>query len=325
MKIKLPFAYLIIVGIAALLYYFSYYFPFTNNAFVMANVRPIAADVGGYITAIYVKNGEYVKKGHPLFKVFQAPYQWAYKKASADLLEAKAQLVVIQKKIEKTAHAVQAQREIYQRRLLDYQHFASALQDKAVSKISVQDLSKDKNAALSTLLSLQKELELEKKQLIVQKHHISSLTAIKGNAKVNLDETIVYAQNNGTIQNMYLSLGTPIQLRKPIFSFVDTDNLYIQANFFETDLRFVKPGSKALIIPRTYFGAKVYHGVVMAKTWTVNRQFTDNRSQQQNIDNNEYNWFILPQRLPVEIKITDYDPVNFPLSMGSSAYVYISV
>lgn len=37
-------------------------------------------------------------------------------------------------------------------------------------------------------------------------------------AKVNLEQTTVYAQSNGRIQNMFLSLGTPIEINKPIFS-----------------------------------------------------------------------------------------------------------
>jgi multidrug efflux system membrane fusion protein len=308
---------------AILLYYFAYYVPFTNNAFVVADIRPVAADVGGYITDIYVKNGEYVKKDHPLFTVFKAPYEWAYKKATADLDEAQAQLIVLIKKVEKTENLLQSDQAVYQRRLLDYNHYAAALQDHSVALVTVKDLLKEKNAAWANLKSLQKELELEKQEIHVQEKKIKSLEAVKGNAQVNLDETTVYAKNNGIVQNMYLALGTPIELRKPIFSFVDSDHMYIQANFFETDLRFVKPGDKVTIYPRMYFWDKVYHGVVASQNWAVNRQFTDPRTQQQNISNNQYNWFLLPQRLPIQIHITDYDPLHYPLSIGTSVYVYI--
>ncbi|WP_232220561.1 biotin/lipoyl-binding protein [Legionella tunisiensis] len=41
---------------------FSYLLPFTDNAFVVTNVTPVAADVSGFITEIYVKNGQHVKK-----------------------------------------------------------------------------------------------------------------------------------------------------------------------------------------------------------------------------------------------------------------------
>ena len=62
---------------------FSYLIPFTDNAFVVTNVTPVAADVSGFITDIHVKNGQRVKKNQPIFTVYQVPYQLAYQKASA--------------------------------------------------------------------------------------------------------------------------------------------------------------------------------------------------------------------------------------------------
>ena len=57
----------IFVGaITAFLYIFSYCFPITDNAFVVNNVRPVAALVKGYVTNVYVKNGDVVKKGKTL-------------------------------------------------------------------------------------------------------------------------------------------------------------------------------------------------------------------------------------------------------------------
>lgn len=49
----------------------------------------------------------------------------------------------------------------------------------------------------------------------------------------------------------------------------------------------------------------------------------DGDTQIQMVTQNENNWIMLLQRLPVQIRITDYDAVNYPLSIGSSAYVYI--
>ena len=84
------------------LYHFSYYVPFTNNGFVVANVRPVAANVNGYITDIYVKNEARVNKGQPLFTVFRKPYLYAYMKAKSDVKEAKAYLRVLITQLEKT-------------------------------------------------------------------------------------------------------------------------------------------------------------------------------------------------------------------------------
>ena len=49
--------------------------PFTQNAFIVSNIRPVSALVSGYITNIYVKNNQAVHKGDPLFTVFRQPYE----------------------------------------------------------------------------------------------------------------------------------------------------------------------------------------------------------------------------------------------------------
>lgn len=322
-KYKFPLTFILLLLTCIFLYEFSYYFPFTNNAFVVANVRPVAANVNGYITNIYVKNEAYVKKGTPLFTVFKKPYELAYKKATSDVDAAKAHLLVLMKQVEKTQFLIQSQQDTYEKLQFEYTHNKSALADHAVSKIMVNTLLKKHNAALNKLKAIQIELELNRQEIVVQQRKIDSLIAVMENAKVDLDETTVYAKNNGVIQNMFAALGTPIEIRKPIFSFVDADNMFIQANFNETDLRYVQSGNKVTIRPRIYFGTKIYHGIVVSKNWAASRQVTDLRSQQQIVTNNEDNWLLLPQRFPVQIRIVDYDPIHYPLSIGASAYVYI--
>ncbi len=126
-KHKFPLTILLCVLAFVFFYHFSYYFPFTNNAFVVANVRPVAANVKGYITNIYVQNEETVKTGQPLFTVFKRPYQLAYIKAKSDVAEAKAQLIVLAKQVEKTQHLVQEQKERYEKFRFDYDHRSYAL------------------------------------------------------------------------------------------------------------------------------------------------------------------------------------------------------
>lgn len=52
------------------------FIPFTNNAFVVANVRPVAANVKGYITNIYVKNEQEVKKANHYLPYSKPPMNW---------------------------------------------------------------------------------------------------------------------------------------------------------------------------------------------------------------------------------------------------------
>jgi multidrug resistance efflux pump len=157
--------------------------------------------------------------------------------------------------------------------------------------------------------------------VLEQQKKVSALKAEMDNAAVNLNLTIVRAPTDGTVDNMYISKGTPVKIHKPLFSFIDTSNWWVQANFNETDLRRIRPDDEAIILLRMYYFTKIFHGRVVNTIWAADRQNTVIRTQQQKVAN-ENEWLLIPQRLPLQIQILDPDP-NHPLQPGASAYVYI--
>ena len=308
-------------AITALLYIFSYLFPITDNAFVVNNVRPVAALVKGYVTNVYIKNGDNVKKGQKLFTVFDKPYRYTVEQYEADLAAAKSKLNTLQKTLERDEQLSKNQQEIYTRLAQDDDKYQKAYKINAISLMTLQNSEQETKGAKASLAASQKQIEIDQSSIQTQKKEIASLEAKLKNAQVDLDLTTVYAENDGVVQNFFLSVGTPVNVNQPLFSFIDTSEIYFQANFNETDLRKVHKGSKVLIMPRTYFAQKIFHGVVISDYWSANRQITDNRSQIQNVTN-ENQWVLLPQRLPVQIKVLDLDD-KYPLRVGTSAYVYI--
>lgn len=323
LKRHLNFANIVILlgSLTALIYIFSYLFPVTDNAFVVSNVRPVAAQVRGYVTNIYIRNGDSVRKGQKLFTVFDKPYQYAYEQLTADLETAKAKLKVAQRTLERDEQVSINQQATYVKLAQDDEKYQQAYKINAVSKMTLQNSEQTTKAAKATWLAAQKQIELDKENIVAAEKEIASLNAKVKNAKVDLDETVVYAEDDGIIQNFFVSLGTPVNINQPLFSFVETRETYFQANFNETDLADVKIGDDVLIFPRVYLGRKIFHGKITSDYWAANRQMTDNRSQMQNVTN-ENQWVLLPQRMPVQIKITDPDP-KYPLRVGTSAYVYI--
>ncbi len=315
---------IILIGIlTTIIYLFSYLFPFTDNAFVVNNVRPVAALANGYITGLYVKNGEPVKKGQKLFTVFKKPYIYAVEQLSADLAVAEAQLKALNKTYERDLKLSDNEQRTYIKLAQDDKKYQRGYQLKSISLITMQNSQQETQAAKDKWEASVKQLEIDQHQIQAQKQQIKSLSARLKNAQVNLELTDVYAQGNGIIQNLFFTLGTPVNVNQPLFSLVDTDNIYIQANFNETDLRDVRKGVRVLIYPRMYLGRKVFHGIIESDYWGANRQLVDNRTQLQNVIN-ENQWILLPQRLPVIIRVTDPNP-HYPLRVGSSAYVYVQV
>lgn len=319
--INFPKFVLIIGVVSSIGYIFSFLFPITDNAFVVANIRPVAADVSGYVTELFVRNGQHVKKGDPLFIVFQKPYELAYQAAEASTDVAKQEYISLQQQLAADSASQDAAEQVYKKLANDLVSYQAAYKTNAVAKLDVDNLNFETKAAYNNFTALQQKVALDKNNLLVQDKKIKLLIVKTAEAKVNLDETTVRAASDGIIQNMYLSLYTPIKIHDPIFSFVDTSETYVQANFTEADLRLIRGGAKAILIPRMYIGQKVFHGVVMSTNWSVGRQETQANTQLQKVAR-ENEWVLLPQRFPVQIKVSDLDP-KFPLNVGASMYVYI--
>ena len=296
--------------------------PFTDNAFVVTNITPVAADVSGFITEINVQNGQSVKKNQAIFTVYQEPYRLAYQQAASEYQQGLNKIVVLQKQIAKTNSIVKSTEAELNKAKYELSLKEDHSVAEAVSALEVKKLSYDVATLTNKLASIQQEVEVLKAQVVEQQAMVQSLKAKMENAKVNLDLTIVRAPSDGVIDNMYIAPNTPVKIHEPVFSFIDTSNYYLQANFNETDLRRVRVGDHAYIILRMYYFDKIFHGVVVNALWAADRQNTSAKSQLQKVQN-ENEWLLLPQRFPVQIKILDPDP-NYPLNPGASAYVYIS-
>jgi multidrug resistance efflux pump len=320
-EINLPII-VIIIGIAIIIYHiFSYLIPVTNNAFVATNVTPIAADVSGYITKIYVTNGQKVKKNDPLLEVYPIPYWLDYKYAKAKYEKAIEELHVIDRETQKTRELYNAANFNYEKIKFEYDLKNDPSVIKAVAAIDIGVLNYKMQALEKTKISLKRQIAIEDQRYVMQQKQVNALKAAMQNAKVYYNLTTVRAPTDGIVDNMYISLGTPVKQRTPLFSFIDTTNWWIQANFNETDLRHVRPGDEAYIVLRMYYFNKVFHGRIVNTVWASDRQHTVARTQQQKVTT-ENEWLLIPQRLPLQIKILDPDP-NFPLQPGASAYVYV--
>lgn len=320
-KLSLPIAVIVIGFFIGLLHLFSYMIPFTNNAFVVTNVTPIAADVSGYVTKIFVKNGQAVKKNDPLIRVYQKPYRLEYEFAKAKYEAAIERIAVIQQQTEKTRELLKAAIYDYTKAKIEYRYHDGIQVRKAVSTLTRQTLLYDLKSKEKKRDALIKQIAIEDQQIREQKKRVQALKAAMDNAKVNLDLTIVRAPADGFVDNVFISNGTPIKIHMPLFSFIDTSTWWIQANFDETDLRRIRPGDEAIIVLRMYYFRKIFHGRIVNAIWVADRQKTIPRTQQQQVTN-ENQWLLIPQRLPLQIEITDPDP-NYPLQPGASAYVYL--
>jgi multidrug resistance efflux pump len=191
--------------------------PFTNNAFVATNVAPVAADVSGYLTDVYVKNGQSVKQGAPLVQVYREPYRLAYQSAKAKHEQAIERIKVIERQTQKTSDLFHAAIFEYEKAALKFRLKNKPSVRQAVPALEVRILKYNLQAMEKRKDALDKQIKVEDQQIIEQRKKVEALKADMDNALVNLNLTTVRALTDGIVDNMYISKGTRLKFIRLCF------------------------------------------------------------------------------------------------------------
>lgn len=135
-------------------------------------------------------------------------------------------------------------------------------------------------------------------------------------AKLNLSFTHVTAPASGTLINFNLRQGSSVNPGFVLFSLVEEQGWWVDANYKETQLKSIHPGQKATIELDLYPN-HVFKGIVEKVSVGSGSAFSLLPAE-----NATGNWVKVTQRFPVKIKIQDMDS-QYPLRVGASATVTI--
>ncbi len=136
-------------------------------------------------------------------------------------------------------------------------------------------------------------------------------------AKYHLDRTEIKSSNSGVVSNLDLKIGDFVAAGRPLFHVVDKNDVWIEANFKEVDLKNVKAGQKAEIIIDS-FGNQKWSAIVASIAPATGAEFSLLPAQ-----NSSGNWIKVVQRISVRLKFDDGQDLS-KLASGMSAKVIIN-
>lgn len=311
----------LIGAIVILGYYLLGVFRFTDNGFVVQLSTPVAPRVSGVVTQVHVKNGQPVKTGDVLVTLDATSYEQKFQSAVAQYEQALISLEVSRQKIRVSENSLQAANAILDTLKTQFNAKDHPGVRAGVSQIDMSDLRNKIKAQTKQVESLKVQIDIDKLQVRMQEKQVQALKAAMEAARTDLAHTSVTAPVDGVIENVFLGIGTHVSPVSGMFTLINTGETYIQANYEETELSGVKAGDRATIYPRMYLGQKSFEGIVVANPFGVSRQKNTPLSGAPFVAT-ENKWLLLPQRLPVIIKITEVDE-KYPLVNGMSTYVRI--
>ncbi|MFD1200204.1 HlyD family secretion protein [Brucella gallinifaecis] len=247
----------------------------TDDAYVQGDIASIAPKVTGYIENIPVAANQHIKAGDVIFQLDSGDYQIA-------LDEAEAKLATQQQTLNRINAQIKAANAALEQAKADEQSSRAVLKNAESTMVRIQRLHDTRFSAQSELDNAQSALDQAKAKVAGSNAQIASANAnidvlnaqykeaesgmrslelARDKAARDLDFTTLRAPFDGVVGNLAGKKGDLVSAGQKIAALVPVNQLYIDANFKETQLGHIKTGETARIhvdaIDGPYFEGKV--------------------------------------------------------------------
>jgi multidrug resistance efflux pump len=288
------------------------YTPWTDQARVQAYVIPVVSQVSGRVLEINVTQDTKIAAGQPLFQIDPSDYLLAVEQAETSLelagqeigagmatvVTAQAQVVTAETNLE---HVNAQSARVFE--LEEKNLYSKSEGDKARAAI------KNANAQLASAVA---NLDKARQSLGPQGEdnpRIRSAMAQLKKAQLDLSRTKVLAPSVGGVTNLQIEKGYYANAGAPVMTFVEADNVWIQANLKENNLANLKVGAPVDIVLDVMPG-KVYTGKVKSIGFAVANDSTQQAIGGLSNVTSSTGWLRDPQRFPVIIEFDHALPVG---------------
>ncbi len=295
------------------IYYFmvGQYFVSTDDAYIGADTTLIAPKIGGYVTNVLVNNNQRVIQGQLLLSIDDRDYQTTLAGAKADLQAAEAaiysdhaQLALQQAKIAGAAAVVEGDKAKLAFAQSNDRRYASLTASGATTQQNSDQASSESQTAKAQLDADTAALLAAKLQVDVLNAGLAQATgslaqsyARAQQAALDLSHTQIRAPFDGVIGNKSVAVGDYLTPGTQVMAVVPLNQVYVTANYKETQLAGVRPGQKVSILVDTYPDLKVT-GRVDSVSPSSGQEFALLPP-----DNATGNFTKIVQRIPVKIDI----------------------
>ncbi|AIM00843.1 HlyD family secretion protein [Sinorhizobium meliloti] len=233
----------------------------TDDAYIEGDIATISPKVSGYVAKVDVVANQHVKAGDPLVTLDDGDYRIAAEQAEAQIATQKLALSRFDAQIS-GAKASLAQSEA-QKKALEAtvrgaelaQKRASELQSKSFgtdasrdsAQVALDQARANLAGAEANIAAAKANITVLEAQQMEAESTIRSLELARDKADRDLGFTILKAPYDGVIGNVAVHVGDLVSAGQRLAALVPTDQLYIDANFKETQIAHLVPGSKVEI------------------------------------------------------------------------------
>jgi multidrug efflux system membrane fusion protein len=305
--------------------------PRTDDAYAYADTIDVVPEVSGRIVNLAVRDNQLVKQGDLLFQIDPRLFEDTLTRERASLVALNKEIELHQRTVNAQEYNAKSVRAAVERARAAANQAADTLQRMepllSPGYVSADDVDRARSAQRAT----QAELNAARLQALQAQAAVTGVDALVARravvaaeialAELRLEWATVRAPFDGRVTSLKTSTGQYVSALKPVFTLIDTRRWYVVANFRETELAGIRPGTPATLrlmadSARRFSGAvdSVGYGVspdegaiVLGGLPRVERTL---------------NWVHVSQRFPVKIRVDNPDPAMFRVGASAVAVLH---
>jgi membrane fusion protein, multidrug efflux system len=296
----------------------------TDNAYVGGNLVTLSSQVAGNVQEIRADDTQLVQAGSPIVQLDAADADVALNQAEARLG------AVVRQQRQRYADVAQYAAAIAQRRLAlrnaedDLARRKPLAADHTVSGEDVAHARQAVDNARAALIVAERQADAAQAGLagvaLAQHPAVQAAKADYVQAWLAARRNAILAPVTGYVAKRSVQVGAHVAAGTPLLSIVPLDQLWVDANYKESELRHIRIGQPAMVTADMY-GSKVrYHGKVLGLSAGTGSAFSLLPAQ-----NASGNWIKVVQRVPVRIALDPKELARHPLRVGLSTTVLIDI
>ena len=315
---------LIAIGSAAYWFFFIKGFEETEDAYVSGNQVMVSAQVAGNISKINVDNMDPVQAGDVLLELDDTNAKLSFEQAKSNLANAVRQVSQLNYTVKQLKSAVRANEITLAQAQGNLNRRVQLVKDGAIDKESFQHAKEAVELAKANLMTSQNQLEANQALLLdgplSEQPQIQSAVSNLKQAWLNLERTKIRSPIKGYVARRNAQVGQAVSVGGALMAVVTTEQMWLDANFKETQLTHMRIGQPVEIHFDLYGKDKTFNGKVVGIEMGTGSAFSLLPTQ-----NATGNWIKVVQRVPVRIQLDPQQLAENPLRIGLSATVKVNV
>ena len=319
-------AIVVVAGIAWLAYYLlvARWHQDTDDAYVQGNIVSITAQTPGTVVSINADDGMRVKAGQVLVQLDPNDAQVALEQAEANLAATVRQVRGLFSSVDSAQADIAAREVALQQARADVARRSGLVASGAVSSEELAHAQAQLKAAEAALSASRGQLSRNRALVdattVASQPQVQAAAAQLRQAYLNLQRAAIVAPVDGFVAKRSVQLGQRVQPGSPLMAVIPLEQVWVDANFKETQLRNMRLGQPVTLTADVYGSDVTYNGKLVSLGLGTGSAFALLPAQ-----NASGNWIKIVQRIPVRIQLEPKQLRDHPLRLGMSMAVDVDV